>query len=308
MESPTTHFPVAVGGASDAAIEALLAVLRPLTRLAIDHGVQFNQLMELTKRAMVDSAARAVEPESGDDAPPVSRLSVITGIHRKEVKRLVGSDDLTAVRSEKTPATVLFLRWSTDPAMLEPDGGAPRVLPRRPPQDGGPSFESLARSVTTDVHPRTLLDELQRLALVEHDPVADVVRLRRDSFVPQGRIDELLAFVGANVGDHLAAARDNVAAGQRLAAGDTTAKPPFIEQALFFDALSAESVAAAGARARAFWTRLLKALGPELQTLEDTDRAAGRVNDQRIRIGLYFYSEAMPGPSDGPRTAPSEAP
>jgi hypothetical protein len=38
---------------------------------------------------------------------------------------------------------------------------------------------------------------------------------------------------------------------------------------------------------------------PELQRLEDADRAAGRAGDQRVRVGLYFYAEpvALPRPA-----------
>jgi hypothetical protein len=178
----------------------------------------------------------------------VSRLSVITGIHRKEVKRLAKAPDLGAVRAESTPAAQLFTRWMTDANWRGPDG-RPRVLPRRGTAGDPPGFEELARSVTTDVHPRTLLDELLRLGLVDLDPERDRVRLRADAFVPAQRLEALLAFLGANVGDHLAAARANVAARLRDAAVPP-GRAPFVEQALFADALSSASAALAGESAR----------------------------------------------------------
>ena len=302
MDSPSPSVPVAAGGAASAAIDALLAVLRPLARMAIDHGVQFNQLEELTKRAMVEAAMQAVRDEVGSGSAPVSRLSVISGIHRKEVKRLVETPDLSAVRSEQTPATEVFATWATVPQWLD-DEGRPRPLPRRQTEGGEPSFEALARSVTTDVHPRTLLDELLRLGLAEVETATDLVTLRGDSLVPAGRIEALLAFAGASVGDHLSAVRDNLVAGHRMAAGEAGAKPPFVEQSVFADELSAESVSIAGDRARALWTKVLKSIAPELQRLEDADRAAGRVGDHRIRIGLYCYAQpVVPTPGAAPST------
>ena len=306
MEFPSSSVPAAANGAASAAIDALLAVLRPLARMAIDHGVQFNQLEELTKRAMVEAALHAVRDEVGTGSAPISRLSVISGIHRKEVKRLVETPDLGAVRSEQTPASELSTRWSTMPEWLEADG-SPRALPRRPQETGIPSFETLARSVTTDVHPRTLLDELLRLGRVEFDPSADLVRLRGDTLVPAGRIEALLAFAGASVGDHLSAVRENLVAGHRIAAGDPDAKPPFVEQSVFADELSADSVVVAGARARALWTKVLKTIAPELQQLEDADREAGRAGDHRLRIGLYCYAELV-APASGTRPAAATAP
>jgi hypothetical protein len=293
MDEPTSSAP-GVGTVTPAALDALLAVLRPLARVAIDQGVQFGQLEELLKRAMVEAALRATAGDTRRAAPPVSRLSVVTGIHRKEVKRLTEHPGLETVPAEPTPAAELFTRWMTDPAWRDADG--PRALPRRPATDGAPSFEQLARTVTTDVHPRTLLDELLRLELASVDAASDTVRLRGESYVPAARLDGMLGFLGANVGDHLAAAAANVTASLRAARdpASTPARPPFVEQALFADALSPAAAAVAAERAREFWGTLLRALAPELQALEDADRAAGHAADQRIRIGLYCYSEPMP--------------
>lgn len=290
--APAAGAGAAPGTTPSPALDALLAVLRPLARLAVDHGVQFGQLEELVKRAMVEAAIQATAGEGGRDAAPVSRLSVITGIHRKEVKRLAEARGLDAVRAESTPAAQLFTRWMTDAQWRGADG-RPRALPRRGAPGAPPGFEELARSVTTDVHPRTLLDELLRLELAWLDPATDMVRLRGDAFVPADRLESLLAFLGANVGDHLSAARANVAARLR-ADGAPAPRSPFVEQSLFADALSAESAALAGDSARSFWSTLLAALAPELQRLEDADRAAGRPADHRVRIGLYCYADRAP--------------
>jgi hypothetical protein len=294
MDLPGSSLPAVAGGASSAAVDALLAVLRPLARLAIDHGVQFGQLEELAKRAMVEAAIRATDGEGAGQAP-ISRLSVITGIHRKEVKRLADATDLAAIRASRTPAAELFTRWLTDPAWCDPEG-RPRELARRLPDEAAPSFETLARSVTTDVHPRTLLDELLRLGLAEFDPQADSIRLRVTSYVPASAIGDLLTLVGDNVGAHLAAARDNVAAALRTAHGGPPSPAPFVEQALYADALSPASAARATVLAREQWGALLRTLAPVLQRLEDEDRAAGRPIDRRVRIGLYSYSDDAHAP------------
>lgn len=288
--------PAADGAAAPAAIDALLAVLRPLARLAIDHGVQFGQLEELLKHALYEAALAVTRTENPQAVPPVSRLSVMTGIHRKEVKRLSESPTLDAVAVETTPAAALFTRWRTDPIWRTADG-RPRRLARRVGGDGLPGFEQLARSVTTDVHPRTLLDELSRLGLVEIDAATDTVALLGDTYVPAGAQDAMLTFLGANIGDHLAAACANVATARRGMPPST--KPPFVEQAVFADELSVESVEIAAERARSAWQQLAESLVPELMRLEAADRAAGRPADRRVRIGLYSYSEPMPPPPAG---------
>jgi hypothetical protein len=73
-----------------------------------------------------------------------------------------------------------------------------------------PSFESLAQPITRDAHPRSLPEELSRLGLVRFDSPGDLVELLRDACVPQGDHRRRFSFLGANVGDHLSAAADNV--------------------------------------------------------------------------------------------------
>ncbi|HEX3139372.1 MAG TPA: hypothetical protein VHQ87_04925, partial [Rhizobacter sp.] len=91
-------------------------------------------------------------------------------------------------------------------------------------------------------------------------------------------------FVASNVGDHLSAAVANV-----LAAGE----PPHVEQAVFADELSRESVQQFQPLVREQWRHLLRALAPVLQRLIDEDQALHRVQDQRVRVGLYAYAAPM---------------
>jgi hypothetical protein len=123
------------------------------------------------------------------------------------------------------------------------------------------------------------------------------VHLLRSAFVPREDRDRMLAFLGANVGDHLCAAVDNV-----LSDGSR-----HFEQALFADELSDASLGEARALVTAEWQRLLHTLAPALQALIDADKAAGRAAGQRMRIGLFAYTDAM-APADAPRSPipPSE--
>ena len=150
------------------------------------------------------------------------------------------------------------------------------ALPR---QGATRSFEALARSVTQDVHPRSLLDELCRLGLAEED--GDQVRLVRESVVARPDSDRAYQYLGNNVGDHLRASVANLLADA----------PPHVEQAVFADGLSDESMASFHEIARTQWQALLRAAVPALQALVDADRQAGRDRGRRVRIGLYSYDE-----------------
>lgn len=268
--------------ADPALTEALRALLRPLAELALAHGVPFQAAQALFRQAYVDAACAVSQ-----DALPhrrVSKISTATGLHRREVSRLLQTDAPAAPPPRSLPVE-LFTRWLAD-ARCRNTQGQPMALPR---QGDFPSFEALAKSVTRDVHPRSLLDELVRLKLVAWDGEADTVRLQAEAFVPRDDRARMLGFLAANVGDHLRGAVSNVAG----------AAAPHFEQAIFADELSAQSVAAVRGLIAPQWQSLLSALVPELERLIAEDAQAGRVQDQRLRIGLYEYHAPMHG---GPAT------
>jgi hypothetical protein len=280
-----------------ALLAALAELLEPVARLAVARGMPYAAVQEQLKQAFV-AAAAAAHPNLAPHRK-VSRIATTTGINRREVTRLVvpsARAAQTAPGAHQPAATVaseLCARWRTHTAWREANG-APRVLPR---QGLAPSFEALAHEITRDVHPRSLLDELCRLDLAVHDAEADTVALVGDVFVPSGDRVRMLEFLGANVGDHLRAAVDNV-----LASG----RPPHLEQALFADGLSAESLEALRPLLREHWARLRQALVPVLEarlaadaadaaTAADEDKggakAAAARPRSRVRLGLYAYDQ-----------------
>lgn len=265
--------------------DAMRALLGPIARLALAQGVPCGALEEMLKEAFVDEALKAQPVQT--HSRMVSRLSVATGINRREVTRLTRQQ--RAVRPVRpSPASELFTRWMTDPAWCE-GAGDPKPLPRVPRVAGEASFEALAQSVTRDVHPRSLLDEMCRLGIARLDEATDTVRLVRNAFVPSDAQAPMLGFLGDNVGDHLAAAVSNVLAPES----------PHFEQAVFADELSGPSVTAVRQFVLARWKSLMHAAVPLLEGLIEADRSAGRPQDQRLRIGLYSYATDM-APSPAP--------
>jgi hypothetical protein len=271
--------PQPAAGMSDdevrALVDALAAVLQPLAVLAVARGLPFAAAEDLLKRAYVQAAREACSAAPG--GRDVSRVATATGLNRREVTRLTRAP--APAQPPRPLAAELFARWTADPDCRGADG-LPRALPRT---GAAPSFEALAQSITRDVHPRSLLDELLRLGLAEHDPASDRVRLLRQAFVPSGDVCRMLGFLGDNVGDHLSAAVANVLADGRR----------HFEQAVFADELSAQSVEHVHQLIGERWRTLTTALVPVLETLIAEDRAALRVRDRRLRIGLYSFTDRM---------------
>ncbi len=263
---------------------ALNLVLRPLAALAIARGLPYAAVEELLRQAFVDVAR---DDQPGQPAHGlVSRISTATGLSRREVTRLVQPDRPTTARP-RWLAGELFTRWLGDPG-LKPRRGAERRLPRQGP---APSFESLAQSITRDVHPRSLLDELCRLGLARLDDDSDSVVLVADAFVPKGDFSKMVAFLGDNVGDHLSAAVANT----------TDSKPRHLEQAIFADELSTHSLETMRVIVTEQWQTLFDRLVPTFESLIADDRAAGRPQNQRMRVGLYTYSTSTDASPDDRR-------
>src|SRR4028119_35271 len=106
----------------------LARLLRPLVRLLIRSGITFPAVTELLRELYVNVAEHdfALPDKEQTD----SRVSLLTGIHRKEVRRLRGA----GAPAHTGPATVartsrILARWLADPAFTD-RGGRP-LPPRR---------------------------------------------------------------------------------------------------------------------------------------------------------------------------------
>jgi len=250
-------------------------IFSPLARLCLANGMLFSRAEELLKQSFI-TAARSLQPDLPQHGM-VSRIAAATGLNRREVTRLVNNK--APRRNAKTPlAAEIIARWTAEPAYRDTNA-APRSLPR---QGDAPSFESLARSITRDVHPRSILEELLRLEVVRHDQATDQITLLRGEYIPGKDQGELLAFLGDNTGDHLESAVAN------LVQDDIQHH----DQAIFADELSEESVKALAPLIMANWHRLRDDLVPAITACIEADRKAGRPQDQRLRVGLYSFSEA----------------
>ena len=256
-----------------AVLECLDALLQPLAQLALERGVVYADLDRALRRALVNRARRVNPSEYGR----VSRISAATGLSRREVTRLLDEHAAPSL-PKRHPVGGVLARWIGD-AVYSP-GGVPMALPR---QGDEPSFETLARSVTSDVHPRTLLDEMCRLKLAIWNQDTDSVILQRRAFVPDGDFDHMLRLLAENVGEHFTAAVENLDNGRT-----------HLEQAMFADELSAESIEFLKPLLSARWHRLASELLPILSQRIENDRTARRAQNHKIRIGFYTYSDAVP--------------
>jgi hypothetical protein len=262
-----------------AVLEAVNALLLPLARLAVARGVHFGAVEERLKTAFVQ-AAREANP-GGLPHRQVSRISTATGINRREVTRLVNAR-LEPARPRRSLAGEVYAHWLTNP-LYRDTAGQPRPVPR---QGARPSFETLAREVTSDVHPRSLLGEMQRLGYATLDEASDEVVPVKDALVPRGDLPRALRILGANVGGHLAGSVANV-----LGDGHQ-----HFEQAIVASGVPLDALQAVRQLTAAQWKLAFDSLVPALERLieagaADTPAGAEPAPLQRVLIGLYSYHQ-----------------
>ncbi|HYZ24166.1 MAG TPA: DUF6502 family protein, partial [Rhodopila sp.] len=99
-------------------LAAVQRLLRPLVRLMMRNGLTFPVLADALRRLFVDVAATELltDPRSRTD----SRISLLTGVHRKEIRRLRGlSGGVQDVPEIVTMCSEIIARWLATPLFLD---------------------------------------------------------------------------------------------------------------------------------------------------------------------------------------------
>jgi hypothetical protein len=272
---------------AELALREAETLMAPVAQWLLRSGVSYPVFAELLKSVFLKAARE--ELAHGEAAPTQSALSLLSGVHRKDVRAILEAPDSSRATPRPTLSSQVFTRWLTDRRYRTPDG-KPRRLPRAGERR---SFESLCRELSNDLHPRTVLDELLRLGHVDID--GDDVVVLVQAFVPTPRLDEMTALFAANASDHLAAAVSNI----------TQDGPKFLEQSIYADGMTAESIELMHEAARQAWAKAFESVVARARERVDHDSAGD--GDLRMRFGAYFFSEpagvpAPPAPAPAAKT------
>jgi hypothetical protein len=194
--------------------QSIAALIAPIARIMIENGVVLSDAVETLKSALVQ-VAMADAPDAS-----ASHVSLRTGVHRKDIKRLVQRDPAP---ERAIAAARVLTRWQNDPTFST--GGAPRPLAR----GGDDGFDALVRSAKIDAAPATVLSLLIDAGNVRKEN--GTLHFIHAAVVPVDRAERLRAAV-ATLAPHLATTAGNLS-------GDT----PQLDQALRYSHLSDAAVA-----------------------------------------------------------------
>ncbi|MGD8812541.1 MAG: DUF6502 family protein, partial [Thioalkalispiraceae bacterium] len=119
---------------------AMLRLLRPLVRLLLRHGVSYGTFADLAKWVFVDVADKEFAVPGKKQT--TSRVSVLTGLSRKEVARVqaIETPDDEAIEQQYNRAARVISGWVRDAAFNDLEG-----KPARLALDGENSFAALVK-------------------------------------------------------------------------------------------------------------------------------------------------------------------
>ena len=258
----------------------------------IAHGVTLPAGVEIMKAAMVETATRDF---SIDEGPPTdSRVNLLTGVHRKDVKRLRADQPTAPKRSFDSLCAAVIGQWLGDPDFLT-EAGEPNDLARGEAGEAG-AFDTLVKRVSVDVPVATVLQELSRLGLVEIG--ADgAIRLVSEAYLAKpGTLAALEAFE-KNLAAHLDAATRNLI---------TADAPPFMERGVHYNRLSEQSVRELQEMASRIAGEALLAINKAALARQTRD-AEKPENSRRFSFGVYLHeSEAKAPAPETPDETPDE--
>ena len=174
---------------------AVLRLLRPLVALLLRHGMAYGTFAELARKAYVEEGFAVAG--ASNKRPTISSVSALTGLTRKETKRLrelVLIDDESSSQRYNRAIRVIS-GWANDPR-FQTAAGEPAILPMEGAQG---SFSALVKEFSGDIPPAAMLSVLQDSGTVAS--VAGGISLLQKAYVPTATPLEKLNILGTDVAE-----------------------------------------------------------------------------------------------------------
>ncbi len=185
-------------------VDLLAVILTPAVRFCLRRGVGFLELIEVLRAVFVKLAAREIQQRG--EKLTTSRLSVMTGIQRRDVKRI--REQGLNIKERSNLVTRIIGQWEQD-SRFSTTGRRPRLLSYRGENN---DFERLVRSVSQDVGPVAVLADLERRGLVER--TEQRLRLKDTVNLSPGELDEGFALLARDTETFASAVEENLFSGQ----------------------------------------------------------------------------------------------
>jgi Family of unknown function (DUF6502) len=183
---------------------AVTRLLRPLIKLLLRNGIAYGTFAELTRKVYVDVGFDDFKGSS--KRPSVSSVAALTGLTRKEVKRL---------RELKSPNSVIedqrynrsvrvISGWLNDPSYLK-DDGTPETLVM---EGHSHSFSALVKQYSGDIPSSAMLSVLEAAKCVKQSE--GHVELLQHAYIPEGDPEDKINILGTDVAELIGTIDHNI--------------------------------------------------------------------------------------------------
>ena len=257
---------------------AVIRLLRPLVRILLKNGVSYNTFSDIVKWVFIDVASKEFGIRGRKQS--TSRVSVITGLSRKEVTRvqqLPRPDDSASTEKYNRAARVIAA-WRREREFVDAEG-EPVPLPM---SGSGATFSKLVKRFSGDVPARAILDELIRIGAMERLEDGKL-RLHAQAYVPESSKADKLHILGTDVGLLISTIDHNL---------NPDPIDPLFQRKVAYDNLPDEILPVfrklSAKRAQNLLEKLDRWLAQSDRDVTPTVKGKGR---NRAGLGVYYFEE-----------------
>lgn len=186
--------------------DAAQKIFQPMAKLIIRAEITYGEASEILKASLVKSASEKLG--KSNEQITDTRIHLITGVHRKDVRRIRENEENTSDITSNAPLTSQALaKWLGDPKFQNSDG-SPRHL-RKKTNETEVGFDELINSISKDVRPKALLDEMLSRKMVSINALG-LIEPSLENIIANQPNGESAKYLGMNIHDHLEVAISNL--------------------------------------------------------------------------------------------------
>ena len=258
---------------------AILRLLRPLVRLLLRHGISYGAFADLAKAVYVDVADKEFSVEGKKQT--ASRISIVTGLSRKEVARVqaIETREDEAVMQQYNRAARVISGWVRDQQFHKQENEPADLML----EGDDKSFASLVKIYSGDMPSRAILDELLRVKAVEL--IDNKVRLLTHAYIPAEGESEKLHILGTDVALLINTIDHNIS---------NKTEPAYFQRKVAYDNLPEEGLAQLRNMSQEKAQALLEHIDKYLATQDrDSNPESKGTGCKRAGLGIYYFEEDM---------------
>ncbi|MCB0328633.1 MAG: hypothetical protein KDD70_03185 [Bdellovibrionales bacterium] len=173
----------------------------PVVRFLIRHSVGFQAASQIMKELYVKAARENLERENSK--VNASRLSAITGIHRRDVNEILEMESFEPGRYQASIAARVLTVWENSTQFID-KAGNPRILSYKGTEN---DFQQLVKRVSSNLHPGTVLFQLERMNAVKKS--GDGISLEKPAAVLNAGDVNVFRLLAADMDSLVSAVEEN---------------------------------------------------------------------------------------------------